>query len=223
MSMLTSFAALLVAFSPASPSEPGRCSGDAFCRSCSNCKYCRHCSQEGGSCGVCAPAAPVRRIAPAPPKKRKVAKTYTVKTLPQEWTGLVVGVSDGDTVTVRFSRDGFQLPVKVRLHGVDAPETAQAFGTRAKQFTSDQVYRQWVTVQRKDTDRYGRLVGIVGYQGGSKVLNNELLKAGMGWWYKQYAPKESTLQTLEAAAKAGKVGLWSDAAPVAPWDFRRSR
>jgi endonuclease YncB( thermonuclease family) len=75
----------------------------------------------------------------------------------EQFTGKVVGISDGDTISVL--REG--KAVKVRLHGVDTPEKAQAFGTQARKFTSDMVFQQTVTVIVQATDRYGRLVGDV--------------------------------------------------------------
>src|SRR5688572_23620508 len=71
------------------------------------------------------------------------------------FSGKVVSVSDGDTLAVL--REGRE--VKIRLHGVDAPESAQAFGSVAKQFTSSKVFGQTVTVRVVETDRYGRAVG----------------------------------------------------------------
>src|SRR3954467_11635776 len=70
----------------------------------------------------------------------------------------VVGVSDGDTLTVL--RDG-RTQVKIRLHGIDAPETGQDFGSRAKQAASDLAFGQTVTIRERDTDRYGRTVAVV--------------------------------------------------------------
>jgi micrococcal nuclease len=81
--------------------------------------------------------------------------------------------------------------VKVRLHGVDTPEKAQAFGTRAQQFTSDLVFQRDVMVVVQTTDRYGRLVGEVLLPDG-RSLNQELVQAGMAWWYRQYAPNDTT-------------------------------
>jgi endonuclease YncB( thermonuclease family) len=75
----------------------------------------------------------------------------------EPFTGKVVGISDGDTLSVL--REG--KAVKVRLYGVDTPEKAQAFGTRARQFTSDLVFQREVIVEVHTTDRYGRLVGEV--------------------------------------------------------------
>jgi endonuclease YncB( thermonuclease family) len=75
----------------------------------------------------------------------------------EQFTGKVVGISDGDTISVL--REG--KAVKVRLHGVDTPEKAQAFGTQACTFTSHAAFQQTVTVVVQTTDRYGRLVGEV--------------------------------------------------------------
>jgi endonuclease YncB( thermonuclease family) len=134
------------------------------------------------------------------------------------FTGTVVGLSDGDTLDVL--RDG--KAVRIRLHGIDTPEKAQAFGTRARQFSSDLAFQQTVTVRVQDTDRYGRLVGEVLLPDG-RSLNQELVRAGLAWWSRQYAPHDTTLAQLEAEARAAKRGLWADAAPVPPWAWRKAR
>ena len=72
--------------------------------------------------------------------------------------GRVVGVSDGDTITVI---DDDQKTHKVRLSGIDAPEKAQAFGQQAKRQLSDWVFQKTVRVVHNKTDRYGRVVGKV--------------------------------------------------------------
>ncbi len=69
--------------------------------------------------------------------------------LAADFTGRVVGVSDGDTITV-LSKG---TPVRIRLHGIDSPEKRQAFGNRAKQFTSRVVYSKTVTVRDLGQDR----------------------------------------------------------------------
>ena len=66
---------------------------------------------------------------------------------------MVVGVTDGDTITVLHEGKG----EKIRLYGIDTPEKDQAFGKKAKQFTSQMVYGKTVEVETKDTDRYGRI------------------------------------------------------------------
>ena len=61
-----------------------------------------------------------------------------------ELTGLVVGVSDGDTITVLVDK----TPYKIRLAGIDAPESRQAFGQASKQHLSALVYKKTVAVVR---------------------------------------------------------------------------
>ena len=127
----------------------------------------------------------------------------------------VVGVADGDTITVL--RD--KTPVKIRLHGVDAPEKTQAFGQKSKQFTSTLVFGKVVTVKVVTTDKYGRTVAEVMI--GDTSLNDELVKAGLAWWYRKYAPRAKMIAFLEEEARQAKRGLWADPSPIAPWDFRQ--
>jgi endonuclease YncB( thermonuclease family) len=134
----------------------------------------------------------------------------------EQFTGTVVGISDGDTISVL--REG--KAVKVRLYGIDAPEKAQAFGTRARQFTAALVFQKDVTIVVHAIDRYGRIVGDVLLPDG-RNLSQELVKAGMAWWYKPYAAKDTTLAQLEAEARAAKRGLWADAHPIPPWAWRK--
>ena len=91
------------------------------------------------------------------------------------WQGKVVGVSDGDTITVMHDGKG----EKIRLYGIDTPENKQAFGKKAKQFTSDMVAGKVVEVKPVTTDRYGRTVGLVYING--KCLSEELVMAGYAW------------------------------------------
>lgn len=130
--------------------------------------------------------------------------------------GKVVKISDGDTITILTS-DNKQI--KIRLSGIDCPESRQDFGTKAKQFTSSFCFGKNVRVEIIDHDRYGRSLGYV-YDGNGKNLNKELLKAGLAWHYK-YFDSSSELASLEQLARAKKIGIWSLKNPVAPWDFRR--
>lgn len=95
--------------------------------------------------------------------------------------GKVVSISDGDTITVL---DANKTQHKIRLFGVDCPESHQDFGQKAKDFTAGMVFGKDVSVKVMDTDRYGRTVGIVNVNATS--LNEELLKNGMAWYYAQY-------------------------------------
>jgi micrococcal nuclease len=131
------------------------------------------------------------------------------------FSGPVVGVQDGDTIEVLYAGRA----VKVRLHGIDTPESGQAFGTTARAFTAGLVHRQQVRVVVWDKDRYGRVVAEVQLADG-RNLNAELVRAGLAWWYRQYAPQDPTLAQLEAEARRGGRGLWRDPQAVPPWDYR---
>lgn len=138
-------------------------------------------------------------------------------------TGRVVGVADGDTITVL---DSTNTQFKVRLAGIDAPEKKQAFGNASKKSLSDLVFDKQVTVDWKKLDRYGRNVGKILING--QDVNLEQIKRGMAWYYKKYQNElvlDDRLSYLHAqeAAESNKSGLWLDAEPVAPWDFRSKR
>ena len=132
------------------------------------------------------------------------------------FTGRVVGVVDGDTVDVLHNGKA----ERVRLYGIDCPEKKQPYGKKAKWFTSDLAFRKTVTIIVKDRDRYGRMIGEVILTNG-KSLNRELVRAGYAWWYFKYAPKDFDLKILQSASMGLKTGLWSDAEPIAPWEFRK--
>ena len=131
----------------------------------------------------------------------------------------VMGVTDGDTVTV-LRADRTQ--VRVRLHGIDAPENGQDFGMKAKQALSGMAFGKDVTVREVEKDRYGRTVAEVILPDG-RSLNQEMVSQGMAWWYRQYAPNDRELSRLESEAKAASRGLWSQAKPTPPWEWRKPR
>jgi len=135
-------------------------------------------------------------------------------------TGRVVGVSDGDTITVL---DAGNQQHKIRFDGIDAPESRQAFGTRSKQSLSDLVFGQTVTVTSSKTDRYGRTVGSVVVNGQDVGLIQ--IERGMAWFYRQYAgdlgsERARDYERAEERARADRRGLWADARPVEPWEYR---
>lgn len=141
-----------------------------------------------------------------------------VQVYAQTLTGKVIGVKDGDTVVVI---DSSNTQTTLRLAEVDCPEKAQAFGTKAKQFTSDQVYFKQVKYIVTDTDRYGRSIAKV-YYDDNKYLSAEIIKNGFGWQYKQYSTSK-LLAKLEQEARQNKKGLWFDPNPIYPSEFRRSK
>lgn len=144
--------------------------------------------------------------------------TVTVAEAREAWSVRCVGVSDGDTISVLH--DGNE--VRVRLNGVDSPEKDQPFASVAKQFTSDAVHGQTITVYPVETDQYGRTVADVLMPNGES-LNEALVGAGLAWWFRRYAPENTRLQELETGARQARRGLWRDANPIPPWEFRRGR
>lgn len=155
-----------------------------------------------------------RRTGPA------VAALFVALPAHADISGRVVGVSDGDTITVL---DVDQVQHKVRLAGIDAPEKKQAFGQKSKEALSDCAYGQKVEVQGSKLDRYGRLIGKVLVR--EQDCNLRQIRLGMAWHYKLYM-KEQTLEDRilyaneENTARINKLGLWIDPNPVPPWDFR---
>ena len=131
--------------------------------------------------------------------------------------GRVVAIADGDTLTVLTGTN----QTKIRLWGIDCPEKKQAFGTVAKAALSGLTFGRDVDVEVLGTDRYGRTLGLV--QIGDKKVNLELVRQGLAWWYRQYAPAAKDLAGAEQAARLAKRGLWADADPVAPWEFRHGQ
>lgn len=132
--------------------------------------------------------------------------------------GRVVGVHDGDTVTVL---DASKHQVKVRLAEIDAPELGQPYGSRAKQALANLVNGKDVRVEAQAQDRYGRMVGRI-YSNNVDV-NAALVAQGAVWVYRQYAHDPALLR-LEAQAQAAHRGLWALPASqrIPPWEWRRT-
>jgi len=128
----------------------------------------------------------------------------------------VIHIADGDTITVLNDSNE---RIKIRLNGIDCPEKAQAYGNKVKQFTKELVHGERVIIKAHDTDRYGRTIADVILEDG-RNLNQELVKAGLAWWYFKYSD-DRELGQLELDAKLAHVGLGKDTYPVPPWVFRK--
>ena len=139
----------------------------------------------------------------------------------QTLNGSVVRVVDGDTVTVL---DSSNTQHRIRLAGIDAPESHQAFGEQSRQSLAEMISGKEVTVTYQKTDQYGRLVGKILLDG--RDINLEQVRAGMAWHYKEYQ-SEQTPEDRELYAKAedeahtARRGLWLDPDPVEPSAFRK--
>ena len=134
-------------------------------------------------------------------------------------TGKVVGVHDGDTLTLL---DNSNRQVKIRLAEIDAPESHQPYGSRAKQELSELAFGRSAVVQVQDIDRYGRTVGRITVD--EVDVNAEMVRRGAAWVYRKYA-KDQSLFTIEQQAKDAKAGLWAlpEADQMPPWEWRKMK
>jgi len=130
----------------------------------------------------------------------------------QFFTGQVVEVTDGDTYDVRRSIGG---AVTIRLHGVDVPESAQPYGRAATRTARRIAGGKNVRVTVEEIGRYGRAVASVEVGGGD--LGALLIRRGLAWHYRQFAPNVTEYARLQRQARNADRGLWSRANPIPPW------
>ena len=139
-----------------------------------------------------------------------------------QFTGKVVSVSDGDTLRVLVDNQ----QIKIRLGGIDAPESDQPFGQASKRYLADAVAGQIVVVEFEKKDRYGRVIGKVLLDGAD--MNLRQVKAGYAWWYEYYKRDQSeadqrAYSAAERQARNSGIGLWSEPAPINPYDWRQGK
>jgi len=128
----------------------------------------------------------------------------------------VVGISDGDTFT---GLTGDNEKIRLRIHGIDAPERGQPFSQKSRQYLSDLISSKMVgIIVETERDRYGRLVVWV-YTPDGKDVSAEMIRAGLAWHYKDFSD-DLEYALLEIEARKSKIGLWSDPHPVSPWETR---
>lgn len=125
-------------------------------------------------------------------------------------------VIDGDTIACA---DG----VKIRLCGIDAPESDQPLGVESKQALANLSQGKKVSYQVVDIDRYGRAIAEISTD---KNINAELVKLGLAYHYAQYSstcPSKDRIVAAEAEAKSRGLGVWGDGRSIKPWDWRKSK
>ena len=133
----------------------------------------------------------------------------------------MIAIADGDTVTVLDSEGQRR---KIRLAGIDAPESRQAYGQRSRSSLQDLLAGRQVQVTYDKADRYGRLVGKIELEG--RDINLEQLRRGLAWHYKKYEAEQSPgdrqlYAHAQREAQAARLGLWRDSQPLPPWDYRQ--
>ena len=155
------------------------------------------------------------------PAERRPRTSAPGSAIGQVLTGHVVRVADGDTITILDSNN---TQHRIRLQGIDAPESHQAFGMQSKQSLSQLIFDKDVTVEYEKTDRYGRIVGKIILDGAD--IDLEQIKAGMAWHYKDYEDEQTPADRdlyarAEDEARNARRGLWVDANPIEPSEYRR--
>lgn len=132
---------------------------------------------------------------------------------------VIVGVTDGDTVRVTIEGQ----EVKIRLYGIDAPESGQAFGKASHQTLKQITTGRKISIKVLDRDRYGRLVALV-FADGSNV-NEAMVVSGYAWVYPQYCTQSfcGEWNQHQARAQANHKGLWKEGNPIPPWDWRHNK
>jgi endonuclease YncB( thermonuclease family) len=133
--------------------------------------------------------------------------------------GRVLSVEDGDKLLIMTET---KQRVRIRIAGIDAPESRQPFSTAATDYLSRLVLGQQVAIEGTKRDRYGYTVGKVLI--GERDVGLELIRAGYAWHFKRYEIEQSKVDReryadAEQAARKKRRGLWQDASPVPPWDW----
>ncbi|TVQ21447.1 MAG: micrococcal nuclease [Spirochaetaceae bacterium] len=129
--------------------------------------------------------------------------------------GTVTRITDGDSVTLQTGTVSY----RARLHGIDAPESNQPWGTEATAaLRRIMPVGSRVRVVVPDIDRYGRLIVRLYVDAGE--VNVLMLEAGAAWHYTQF-DQSDTYAEAEARARQNRRGLWAHDTPIPPWDWRR--
>lgn len=172
---------------------------------------------EGDSIYVVAKDNTVHKIAvtlddsPAHKKTNQYGYKYVLE-------GKIIKVSDGDTVTLLDQKNRKH---KIRLDGIDCPESDQAYGRKATTFVKERIDGKKVKIYFNKKDPYKRILGLVIGSKGENI--NELLLAnGLAWHYKHFNKNPKYAQ-LEREAKAKRLNLWSDKNPIEPYQFRQMK
>ncbi|KAI5579071.1 hypothetical protein BDE02_08G067400 [Populus trichocarpa] len=109
---------------------------------------------------------------------------------------------------------------RIRLRGIDAPESAMPYGKEAKEELANLVQGKCLRIFVYGEDRYGRCVGDIYCNG--IFVQEIMLKKGLAWHYTAYDQRWE-LETWEKEARAKRVGLWASPNPEKPWEWRKDR
>ena len=138
----------------------------------------------------------------------------------------VVSVQDGDSLVARAAQGRNSDEFRVRLYAIDAPEHDQEYGREARDYLWRLVWnRTDLMVEPVDTDRYGRLVGVLYYRGVDRrrSVNRLMVEQGLAYWYSRYGGHGLGLEQAEEDARRRRRGVWASGGQIAPWEHRRVR
>lgn len=128
--------------------------------------------------------------------------------------GKVTRVSDGDTIHVT---DGLNVKHKIRMLGIDAPESSQKFGAESTQHLASLIANQFVKVAYSERDQYGRVLGTVWL--GDTNVNLSMVESGHAWAY--HYNKDPQYAEAQSRAKRAGRGLWINPDAQDPWSYRK--
>ena len=135
----------------------------------------------------------------------------------ETWPAWVSWVMDGDTVLV--VRQGQSEPVKLRIAGIDAPESCQPGGMASRDALIGLTLRRSVQVTDLGLDNYGRQLGRLSVEG--RDVGGEMVRSGMAWAY-HFRTSRGPYAALQREAQKQKKGVFSATeAAMSPPVFRR--
>ncbi len=135
-----------------------------------------------------------------------------------EIAGTAIKIIDGDTVSIQETSGN---TYRIRLYEIDAPEKRQPYGLAAKLYLAIAISGKTVTVLPRGNDQYGRMIGEIIFE--EKNINSELVRNGLAWHYRAYAPNDRILAENEISVRTAKIGLWNDPQPIPPWNYRKGK
>ncbi len=145
-----------------------------------------------------------------------IVVAFSISGIAEPVRGRVIHVADGDTLTVLWNGE----PRVIRIQGIDAPETGQPFGAKAAWVLKALVLDRTVTLRPYEHDRYGRMIADV--ESGGRNVALALVEQGLAYHYTRYS-SDSALAVAEQKARQARVGLWSQASPIPPWEYREQQ
>ena len=133
----------------------------------------------------------------------------------KSYTAKVIAVMDGDTVMVEHAKKR----TTIRLASIDAPERTQAYGDVSRDALTGRLLRKEVLIVPHAVDDYGRTVATIELNGVN--INQEQVRKGYAWDY-SFHHADHQIVALQNEARAAKRGLWSEANPLPPWEYRKT-